>query len=74
MLYDGRSDRAYWIYVQAYFASRGAVRPSEERRSVTVHLPIQNVLDPDAVRRFAQYRAAVQRQMTSVVHHDHEDG
>jgi hypothetical protein len=73
VLYDGRADRAYWIYVQAYFSRAGAVRPGRGRRSVTVHLPIENVVDPTAMRQFARYRAAVQRQLRGAIRHDDED-
>jgi hypothetical protein len=58
VVYDGRADRAHWVHVQAYFSRPDAVRPSRARRTVTVHLPIDNVLDPAAMRQFARYLAA----------------
>jgi hypothetical protein len=68
VLYDGGNDRAYWIYVQSYFAQLRAVRPGQERRSVTVHVPVENIVDPDAIRQFSRYRAAVLRQMRNLTH------
>lgn len=70
VLYDGRNDRAYWIYVQAYFSKTRALRPAGERRSVTVHLPVANVISPDAIRQFSRYRAAVLNQIRNLIH-DH---
>jgi hypothetical protein len=69
VLYDGGHDRAWWVYVQAYFSDAWAMRPSDERHSVTVHLPVENVLDPIAVRQFSRYRAAVLRQIGRAIRH-----
>ncbi len=73
VLYDGRGDRAYWMYLQAYFSRAGAVRPSQSRHSVTVHVPIENVVDPAAMRQFSRYRAAVLHQMRRLIRRERED-
>lgn len=69
VVYDARADRAYALYVQAHFASRNKVRKAAEK-SVTVHIPRENVFAEEAVRRFAAAKAAVLRQMKEVQHHE----
>jgi len=69
VLYDGSKERAHWIYVQAHFSDARALHPSEARRSVTVHVPIENVVDPSAIRQFSRYRAAVLRRVRRSIRH-----
>jgi hypothetical protein len=66
VVYDARADVGYWLYVQAHFAS-GRVRAGASR-TVTVHIPVANVLDEAAIRRFAAAKAAVQTQTRGVRH------
>ena len=70
VVYDGTADSAYWLYVQQHFAARGALRPGDTRRTVTVHVPTTNVLDSAAVRQFDRYRAEVLRQVRKRIGHD----
>jgi hypothetical protein len=66
VVYDAPTDVAYWLYVQAHFGSgRERIRRG---RTVTVRLPVANVLDEAAVRRFAAAKAAIQRQTKGVRH------
>jgi hypothetical protein len=66
VVYDAAADVAYWLYVQAYF---GATRVrAQERRRMTVHIPVGNLLDEAAVRRFAAAKAAIERQVKGVRH------
>jgi hypothetical protein len=37
MLYDARSDIAYWLYVQAYFARMSGFRMAEAGDIIIVH-------------------------------------
>jgi hypothetical protein len=67
VVYDAQADRAYWLYVQAQFERRQRM-PTSQRKSVTVHIPIANVVDADAIRHFAAAKAAVQAQTKGVRH------
>jgi hypothetical protein len=67
VVYDARADVGYWLYVQAHFAaSKGDFGAGQ---TVTVHIPVVNVLDEGAVRRFAAAKAAILGQ-TEGVHHE----
>ena len=58
ILYDAQEDRAYWLYVQEYFRRQRWRRRAGKATSVTVHVPVSNVLDEAAIRLFAQFRDA----------------
>src|SRR5262249_32537832 len=66
VVYDAGADVGYWFYVQAHFAA-GRARGGASQ-TVTLHIPAGNVLDADAVRRFAAAKAAIQRQTKGVRH------
>lgn len=69
IIYDAPRGMAYWLYVQAYFETLVdfGVRPAS--RTVTVHVPLENIVDESAVRQFARYRDEVLRQVEGVVRH-----
>jgi Domain of unknown function (DUF4365) len=67
VVYDAQADMAYWFYVQAQLERRQGLS-SSKRKSVTVHIPIENVLDADAIRYFAAAKAAIQAQTKGVRH------
>jgi hypothetical protein len=66
VVYDARADRAYWLYVQASFAD-GRIRRGASQ-TVTVRIPVTNMLDESAIQKFAAAKAAIQRQMKEVRH------
>ena len=66
IVYDAQADLAYWLYVQAHFASQR--EPAGAGQKVTVRIPAVNVLDEAAVRLFAAAKAAIQRQTREVRH------
>ncbi len=70
IVYDGRSDVAYWLYIQAYFTGLADFDLSTVGRRVTVQIPRANVLDATAMRKLAEYRNRILSQVKGVVHHD----
>ena len=68
VVYDAPVERGYWFYVQEYFERMGP--PAHGRKSVTVHIPIENVLSKDSIRQFAAAKVAVQAQTKGVKHHE----
>jgi uncharacterized protein DUF4365 len=62
IVYDASVDRAHWIHVQGYFATLPGFNLFQAGKRITVHLPIQNVLDGPALRRFAALRDEVERK------------
>lgn len=68
-VYDEQADVAYALYVQAYFEGRKSMRKAATK-TVTLHIPTENVLNEEAVQRFAAAKASVLRQMKGVTHHE----
>jgi Domain of unknown function (DUF4365) len=58
VLYNARVDRAYWLSVQRYFAGSG-IFGKLKGKTVTVAIPIGNVLNVKAMRDFARQKANV---------------
>ncbi len=69
VLYDARADRAYWLYVQAHFESRPDFDLAQAAKRVTVEIPRENVVDREAMRRFARYKKAVLSQQQGRIRH-----
>lgn len=56
IIYDAQEDRAFWLYVQDHFRRQHWAERSGKTSTVTVHVPMVNVLDEAAIRLFAQFR------------------
>lgn len=70
IIYDGKTDRAYWLYVQADFEKKKEFALAKVGEQVTVRVPIANTVTPEAIRRFADFRERICRQAREVVHHE----
>jgi len=57
IVFDAMQERAWWLDLQA---SLRAAPPA--KGSLTVHVPLSNVVDEQAVRHFARLRDAAQRR------------
>ena len=66
--YDARRQRAYWLYVQSHFRSLPGFDLFRAGASVTVRMPICNLVTTAAMRRFARFRDRVLEQMRKVIH------
>jgi hypothetical protein len=69
VLYDGTSDRAHWLYVQACFEAQRSIDLFRGQGKITVHIPTSNRLDRRAIRALARYREQVQAQITGRIRH-----
>ena len=58
VVYDGQSDKAYWLYVQKYLDEKQASGDDllAEQDRVTIRLPRKNRLNRKAMERFRQFR------------------
>lgn len=62
VMYDGATERAYWLHIQPYVGRKPWLAKSE-RDSVTVHIPFKNRLTLKAIDRFRRLSLdAVQRK------------
>jgi len=69
IVYDAQADVAYWLYVQAYFASQPGFNLHKAPTRVTVRIPRANIVNQAAMRQFAVYRNAIRAQTKGVSHH-----
>jgi hypothetical protein len=69
VVYDAEQDKAYWLYVQAYFAKQPTFNLAGAGKEVTVHIPTANVLDQAAVKQFARFRDRITARIKKVIEH-----
>jgi hypothetical protein len=70
VVYDAPADRAYWLYVQAYFEKQPGFDLKKARATVTVRILADRVLDPEAIRTCARYRDRILGQTKGVIRHE----
>jgi hypothetical protein len=70
VLYDARADKAYWLYIQAYFGAIEGFDLEGIGGTYTVYIPTGNVLDPDTPPRFKEFRDRIMQHMKGVVRHE----
>jgi hypothetical protein len=58
VVYDAKADKAWWLYLQEALREAGRQAPPRRTATWTVHVPLANVLDAGAVRRFRNFRDA----------------
>ena len=68
IVYDAPNERAYWFYVQAAFPGARRFRAVRGSASLTVRIPIGQVLDATAIRRFQLFRDSVLHQSEEFTH------
>jgi hypothetical protein len=72
IVYDARKDIAYWLYVQSYFRRQKGFNLFAAGQSVTVRMPVANVVNEAAVRRFGRFRDRILAQVSKVTHDEDE--
>jgi hypothetical protein len=65
---DAVADKAYWLYVQAYF-ERKKTTGQKAKVTETVYIPRRSVLRTTAVRYFVEYKSAILAQGKGVSRH-----
>jgi uncharacterized protein DUF4365 len=68
IVYDARKEIAYWLYVQSYFRQLRGFNLFAAGETITVRIPVVNVLSSAAVRHFGRFRARVAAQIRKVTH------
>jgi hypothetical protein len=69
VLYDATRETAYWLYLQAHFEAIAGFDLNTIGNTITVHVPLANILDVDAIRQFARFRDAVMAQLGGRIQH-----
>jgi hypothetical protein len=63
VVYDVPENRAYWIFVQAAFQGEKRYQAASGTERLTIRVPLNQVLDPDAVKRFRIYHRQVMERI-----------
>jgi hypothetical protein len=70
VLYDAQYKRAYWIYVQEYFASDSASKPKAGAKTLTLRVPVDNEFTEATVDYAQERKAKVLDQIKGKIEHD----
>lgn len=66
-LYDVSGDKAYWLYIQAYFENN---EPSiKGKKTQSVRIDESNIIDTQSVGQWRNYKANVLGQLNGVIKH-----
>jgi hypothetical protein len=71
IVYDAAKNVAYWLYVQSHL--RKSVQMNLfASKTITLRIPLSNVVDRDAMMKFARFRDRVLGRLEEVVHDEDE--
>lgn len=68
IIYDAMADAAYWLYLQAHFQQQVDFNLALVSETVNVHINTRNVVDPDAIRQFALFKARILQRFEGIRH------
>lgn len=68
VVYDAKTKKGYWLYLQAYFQSLTNFSLSKVGSSHNVHIPMTNVVSKGAMTKFKKYKDKLYKQVQNVVH------
>ena len=68
IVYDAQMDTAYWVYIQSYFKRRSDLGMTLVRNTVTIHLNASDVVNLEAIRQFARFKAEAQKQLQGALY------
>lgn len=69
ILYNATQELAYWLYIQRYFERNENLRLSQTAHTVTLHIPVENVVDQGTIAHFAACKRAILEQVQGVIRH-----
>jgi uncharacterized protein DUF4365 len=58
IVYDGIREAAYWLHIQGSLGKGEVFRLRRTGTTITLHVPVDNIVNEAAMRRFAGLRAA----------------
>lgn len=70
IVYDAIADRAYWLFVQAYFQQQSAFDLSLAGETVTLYIQQNSLVNEDAMRQFARYKAEILSQRPRFINYE----
>jgi hypothetical protein len=69
ILFDASRRRAYWVYVQRYFAGEPSRQPRRKAKTVRIRVPKRQVVSGGAIGKMRSYKQRVQEQLVGAVDH-----
>jgi hypothetical protein len=70
IVYDAPANRAFWIYIQAYFQRDRDFELSLAGDSITVHIDQSNIVNEEAIQQFAHFKAEILRQRPREIYYE----
>jgi Domain of unknown function (DUF4365) len=71
IIYDVQANEAYWLYLQAYFENLEKFDLRQVRDSMVVRVPKKNIINQEAIKKFATFKNDVIKQLRGIVRHDY---
>jgi hypothetical protein len=68
VIYDVSNNKAYWLYIQAYFQALNGFSLANIGKSINVHIPLTNKIGKGAMTRFAKQKAILYKQIQNIQH------
>jgi hypothetical protein len=69
IVYDAVKDKAHWLYIQQFFSKLGKMPPNALQKKIAVSIPLRNVVNETAIRRFVQFRDNLLKQTKGAITH-----
>lgn len=69
VVYDAARDKAYWVYVQRYFAHIPNFSLTDIKKRYSIRVPIDQVVEEEAVHKFAEFKQSILNQLDGVISH-----
>ncbi|AJH02161.1 hypothetical protein LF65_05654 [Clostridium beijerinckii] len=71
VVYDAKEDRAFWIYIQAYFNNLPSFDMRKVKNSITIHMDIvKDKLDIKSIDKIIKYKNRINYMSEGVISHD----
>ncbi len=70
IVYDAVNEIAYWTYIQAYFQQRQDFNLELVGTTYTIHIPRSQVVNLEAIRQFALFKAQVLLQIQGAIRNE----
>lgn len=70
ILYDATKRKAYWLYIQKFFADDPTRKPSARAKTIRVRVPQSQVVSRSAIRMMRACKKSVLEQIEGVIDHD----
>lgn len=71
IIYDVQANEAYWLYLQAYFENLEKFDLRQVRDSMVVRIPKKNIINQEAIKKFATFKNDVIKQLRGIIRHDY---